>query len=254
MKLGWLQVGRGEGIGPRGGGRAGAAGPPPADERSRPDLRNAWEEARELVWAHRGRLALGLALMLVNRLAGLVLPATAKYLIDEVVARHRGELLVPLAIAAGGATLVEAGTSFALSQVLGVAAQRAITDMRRSVQAHVTRLPVGYFDSTQTGVLISRIMYRRRGDPEPGRDRARAAERGTGHRRAGAGGALLPQLAADLDQHRRAGGVRRRDGVRLYPAAPAVPRAQPDQCRGDRAAGRVAGRHPRRQGVHRREA
>ena len=49
-------------------------------------------------------------------------------------------------------------TSFALSQVLGVAAQRAITDMRRRVEAHVARLPVRYFDSTQTGVLISRIM------------------------------------------------------------------------------------------------
>jgi ABC-type multidrug transport system fused ATPase/permease subunit len=124
----------------------------------RPDLGNAWDEARELVWAHRARLALGLALMLINRLAGLVLPATSKYLIDEVVTKHRGELLMPLALAAGGATLVEAGTSFALSQVLGVAAQRAITDMRKSVQAHITRLPIRYFDSTQTGVLISRIM------------------------------------------------------------------------------------------------
>ena len=54
--------------------------------------------------------------------------------------------------------MVQAVTSFALSQILGVAAQRAITDMRKRVQAHVMRLPVRYFDSTQTGVLISRIM------------------------------------------------------------------------------------------------
>ena len=65
---------------------------------------------------------------------------------------------MPLALAAGAATLVQAVTSFALSQVLGVAAQRAITDMRRRVEAHVARLPVRYFDSTQSGVLISRIM------------------------------------------------------------------------------------------------
>jgi subfamily B ATP-binding cassette protein MsbA len=119
---------------------------------------NAWAEARQLVWKHRYRLALGLALMLISRLAGLVLPATSKYLIDDVVGRHRGDLLIPLALAAGAATVVQALTSFVLSQVLGVAAQRAITDMRRSVQEHVSKLPVSYFDSTQTGVLISRIM------------------------------------------------------------------------------------------------
>ena len=65
---------------------------------------------------------------------------------------------MPLAFAAGAATLVQAVSSFALSQVLGVAAQRAITDMRRRVEAHVARLPINYFDSTQSGVLISRIM------------------------------------------------------------------------------------------------
>ena len=118
----------------------------------------AWREAKLLILARRGRLALGLGLMLINRLVGLVLPATSKFLIDDVIGRQRPDLLMPLALAAAGATVIQAGTSFALSQVLGVAAQRAITDMRRRVEAHVARLPVRYFDSTQSGVLISRIM------------------------------------------------------------------------------------------------
>ena len=118
----------------------------------------AWREARALVMARKGRLALGLLLMLVNRLVGLVLPATSKYLIDDVIGKGHAEMLMPLAVAAGAATIVQAVTSFALSQVLGVAAQRAITDMRRRIEAHVARLPVRYFDSTQAGVLISRIM------------------------------------------------------------------------------------------------
>jgi ABC-type multidrug transport system fused ATPase/permease subunit len=118
----------------------------------------AWQDARELIWQHRYRLALGMFLMIINRLVGLVLPTTSKYLIDDVVLKHKGELLVPLALAAGGATVVQAITSFSLAQVLGVAAQRAITEMRKSVQEHVERLPIRYFDSTQTGVLISRIM------------------------------------------------------------------------------------------------
>ena len=118
----------------------------------------AWREARALIWAHRRRLTIGLILMLIGRLAGLVLPASSKWLIDEVLGNGRTDLLMPLAIAAGAATLVQAVTSFGLSQLLGVAAQRAIADMRKRVQARVMRLPVRYFDSTQTGVLVSRIM------------------------------------------------------------------------------------------------
>jgi subfamily B ATP-binding cassette protein MsbA len=118
----------------------------------------ALEEARALIWVHRKRLTLGLVLMVINRLAGLVLPTTSKYLMDDVVGRQNWDLLPQLALVAGAATVVESITSFSLSQVLGVAAQRAITEMRKDVEAHVMRLPVGYFDSTKTGVLISRIM------------------------------------------------------------------------------------------------
>ena len=118
----------------------------------------AWREARELVWTHRRRLSLGLVLMLVSRLAGMVLPASPKFLIDDVIGKGRTDLLLPIALAAGVATVFQAVTSFALSQLLGVAAQRAITEMRKRVQAHILRLPVRYFDSTQTGVLVSRVM------------------------------------------------------------------------------------------------
>jgi subfamily B ATP-binding cassette protein MsbA len=118
----------------------------------------ALQEARRLVWTHRKRLGIGLALMVVNRLAGLVLPFTSKYLMDDVITKGHWDLLPTLAAAAGVATLVDAGTAFANSQVLGVAAQRAITDMRKDVEAHIMRLPISYFDSTKTGVLISRIM------------------------------------------------------------------------------------------------
>src|SRR5215510_1413203 len=128
------------------------------EQKKRVSVSSAWREARELVWKHRQRLVLGLALMLVSRLAGLVLPWSSKYLIDDVVGKNRTDLLPLIALAAGSATLVQAVTSFALGQILGVAAQRAITDMRKRVQARVMHLPVRYFDSTQTGVLVARIM------------------------------------------------------------------------------------------------
>jgi len=117
-----------------------------------------WQEAKNLIWARRGRLGVGLVLMLISRLAGLVLPATSKYLIDDVIGKGKHELLPLLGLAAGVATLVQALTSFSLSQILGVAAQRSITEMRKRIEQHVLRLPVAYFDSTKSGVLISRIM------------------------------------------------------------------------------------------------
>ena len=133
--------------------------PLPANHpKDKPGLSVVWREARDVVWARRYRLAVGFILMGIGRIAGLVLPASSKYLIDEVVAKGRGELLVPLAAAAGLATVIQASTSFALSQLLGVTAQRAITDMRRELHRHILRLPISYFDSVKSGELISRIM------------------------------------------------------------------------------------------------
>jgi ATP-binding cassette, subfamily B, putative efflux pump len=122
------------------------------------DKTRAWKEAKELVAEHKMSLAIGFGLMLINRVAGLVLPLTSKFLVDDVITKHRTDLLMPLAAFAVVMTVIQGGTSFALSQVVSVAAQRAITEMRKRVQAHVLRLPVSYFDSTKTGVLISRVM------------------------------------------------------------------------------------------------
>jgi ABC-type multidrug transport system fused ATPase/permease subunit len=135
-----------------------AAAGDPAKPPKKAFTAGAWEEARGLIWVHRKRLVLGLGLMLINRLSGFVLPTTTKYLMDDVIQQGHWELLPKLAMAAGAATVVDASTAFANSQVLGVAAQRAITEMRKEVEAHVMRLPIRYFDSTKTGILISRIM------------------------------------------------------------------------------------------------
>ena len=126
------------------------------------DTKRAWAEARALIWEHRKSVGIGFVLMLVSRAASFVLPFAPKYLIDEVVTKGRTDLLVPIAMAGGVATLVNALTSYALSQVISVAAQQAIAKLREQVQAHLVRLPVSFFDGTNTGVLVSRIMN----DPE----------------------------------------------------------------------------------------
>ncbi|MEP6692233.1 MAG: ABC transporter ATP-binding protein [Gemmatimonadaceae bacterium] len=130
----------------------------PQATKKKPPFKTTWREARGLIWRHRSRIALGFGIMLVDLVAGPVLPASSKFFLDDVLGKRRADLLLPLTIAVGIATLVQAVTTFALSQVMSVAAQRAIAEMRRAVQRKVMRLPISYFDSTKTGILIARIM------------------------------------------------------------------------------------------------
>jgi ABC-type multidrug transport system fused ATPase/permease subunit len=112
----------------------------------------------ELVRPRRGLLALGFLLMLMNRVAALVLPYSTRYVIDSVIIQRHAQLLKPLVLAVLAATVVQGITSFSLTQLLSKAAQRLIAELRRKVQAHVGRLPVSFHDSTESGVLVSRIM------------------------------------------------------------------------------------------------
>ena len=131
-------------------------------DKKRVNYASGWQEARALMWAHRGTLAIGLLLVLINRIVGFVIPLSPKYLGDTIIDQNRPDLLVPMAAVAGLAVLVQSVTQFALARMVSVAAQRAIAQLREEVQRHVIRLPVNYFDSTKSGILISRIMN----DPE----------------------------------------------------------------------------------------
>jgi len=117
-----------------------------------------YRDLRDLIWPRRKLFLLGLVLVFINRAAGLILPGSTKFLIDDVVTKQRQELLMPLAAAVGAAVLVQAVTSFALVQLLSMSAQRLIADMRIKVQQHIGRLPVRYYDANKTGALVSRIM------------------------------------------------------------------------------------------------
>src|SRR5208282_5353203 len=97
-------------------------------------------------------------LMVINRVSGLVLPASTKYLVDDVIGKRHFKLLYPLVGIVLLATLVQGLTSFALTQTLSKAAQKLIAELRRRVQEHVGRLSVSYYDANKTGMLVSRIM------------------------------------------------------------------------------------------------
>jgi ABC-type multidrug transport system fused ATPase/permease subunit len=138
--------------------KAGDEAAPSKRPKTQLKARVVWNDALDLVRARKGRLAVGLFLMMINRVSGLVLPGTTKFLLDDVITKKHPGMLPMLVLAAGAATVIQAVTSFALSQILGKAAQRSITEMRREVQRHVSRLSVGYFEQTKAGALLSRVM------------------------------------------------------------------------------------------------
>ena len=151
----------------RGGARGGVPHGPDGPDQGKKrkglfGIGTASGEAKRLLWEHRGPLAIGFVLMVISRLAGFVLPLSSQVLLDDVIGDGRPELLVPLALGVAAATIVQSLTGFGLAKVVSVAAQRAIRNMRKLVQAHVLRLPVSYYETTKSGVLISRIMT----DPE----------------------------------------------------------------------------------------
>jgi len=145
MKLGNVERARR----PRGEAR------PPRSLRLRALLPDLWL----LVRPRRHLLAAGFVLMAVNRVSGLVLPASTKFLVDDVIGKQRADMLLPLVGLVVAATAVQGTSSFFLTQVLSKAAQRLIAELRRKVQAHVGRLPVAFHDGTRAGNLVSRIMH-----------------------------------------------------------------------------------------------
>jgi subfamily B ATP-binding cassette protein MsbA len=114
------------------------------------------------VWAlmkpRRGLLLAGGGLMVINRVCGLALPISSKYLIDNVMRKGQIQLLLPIVSAVVLATIIQGVTSFSLTQLLSKSGQRLIYEMRVRIQEHIGRLPVAFYDATKTGTLVSRIM------------------------------------------------------------------------------------------------
>ncbi|MDE1156416.1 MAG: ABC transporter ATP-binding protein [Acidobacteriaceae bacterium] len=127
-------------------------------KRPKPKLKDVWPEIWTLVRPRRWLLLGSFCLMIVNRACSLVLPASFKPLIDVVFIQKQMHWLPIVVGAVLLATTIQGITSYALTQLLSKAGQRLIAELRRTVQDHVGRLPVAYYDENRTGTLVARIM------------------------------------------------------------------------------------------------
>jgi subfamily B ATP-binding cassette protein MsbA len=126
----------------------------------KPSLRKVGPEIWALITPRKGLISIGLVLMLINRVAGLVMPFMSKRLVDQALnpAHSHPQLLQQLIGIVLAATIIQAITSFSLTQLLSKAGQRLIAELRRQVQRHVGLLSVAYYDENRTGALVARIM------------------------------------------------------------------------------------------------
>lgn len=113
---------------------------------------------KEIILPRKNILLLGLLLIIINRLSGLVLPGSSKYLIDNVITTKNYDLLSLIVLVVLVAIIVQSVTSFSLVRLLSVEAQNLIAQLRAQVQKHILLLPVKYFDNNKSGALVSRIM------------------------------------------------------------------------------------------------
>jgi ABC-type multidrug transport system fused ATPase/permease subunit len=113
---------------------------------------------KTIIWPRRSLLLVGLVLIIINRLSGLVLPGASKYLIDEVIAKGDTHFMKLLLSGVAASIVVQAVTSYYLTQLLSVEAQQLISRLRSQVQQHILQLPTRFFDNTKSGELVSRIM------------------------------------------------------------------------------------------------
>ena len=111
----------------------------PTPKKPKYDTKRAWAEARALIYAHRKSVSIGLVLMLISRATGFVLPYSTKYVLDDVLPNRDIRMLGYIALAGLAATIIQSITGYALSQVVSVAAQQAIAQLREEVQGHLIR-------------------------------------------------------------------------------------------------------------------
>src|SRR6266487_2782461 len=95
---------------------------------------------------------------ILSTLMVIVFPATAKWIIDDVVRANRPDKLLPLIVLAAGAFLVQHGFNALRIVLNNTFEQRVIFDLRSDLYSHIQRLPLRWFDNRATGDLMTRVI------------------------------------------------------------------------------------------------
>ena len=105
------------------------------------------------------RMAIGtIAFAVVATLMVIVFPTVTQLVIDEGIRGRRPELILPLALVAIGAFLVQ-GIANSLRIILNnTFEQKVIFDIRSDLYDHIQKLPLRWFDYRATGDIMTRVL------------------------------------------------------------------------------------------------
>jgi len=102
-------------------------------------------------------LAVFLPVVILGAVVGAVNPLILRALIDNGIGHHDADLVIGLAVLAGGLALVDAVLSLTERRISAVIGEGLIFDMRSKVFRHIQSMPLAFFTRTQTGALVSRL-------------------------------------------------------------------------------------------------
>ena len=106
---------------------------------------------------HKTSLLVFLALSTVSAFLTVATPVLAGRVVDAIVGRSGGTLVVGLATLIAVLAVSDAGIGLASRWQSSRIGEGLILDLRRAVFEHVQRMPVAFFTRTRTGALVSRL-------------------------------------------------------------------------------------------------
>jgi ATP-binding cassette subfamily B protein len=111
----------------------------------------------QFVRPYAGILGFFLFLVILDAATGVVNPLIFRQLINRGILTGNSRLVVMLALAAAGVSVVDAGLTFAQRQLATYIGWQIVFDLRIRVFKHVQQMSLAFFNRTRTGALVSRL-------------------------------------------------------------------------------------------------
>lgn len=130
-------------------------------DRENKKLRNVDHKAIRMVISYAGRykwqLMLSLLIMAVVALTNMAAPFLAKIAIDNYIVKQDLSGLSMVLLAYIAVYAIFWGASYAGSYISHRVGHQMIADIRKELYTHIVNLPISFFNSSQTGEIMSRL-------------------------------------------------------------------------------------------------
>src|SRR5580658_355375 len=118
---------------------------------------NTLRRCVQFVRPYAGTLGFFLVLVVFDSALGVVNPLIYRELINKGILPGDAHLVVMLALAAAGISLLDSGLTFVQRQLAARIGLQIVYDLRNRVFTHLQRMSLAFFSRARTGALVSRL-------------------------------------------------------------------------------------------------